>query len=88
MIVRNDETIAIHPWESVKGILMNKAIEEFALKAGISSKQAFELMDNLEMGGTITEKIAETLEEGGVGIKTFWLNLQEIYDRKASTIFY
>lgn len=87
MIIRDEETIAIHPWETIKELLILQGTRNFGEKAGLNLSQALDFMENLESGGVITEKIAETLEAGGVGNKSFWLNLQKIYDKKCEKIY-
>lgn len=87
MIIRDEQTIAIHPWETIEELLILQGTRNFGEKAGLNLSEAIDFMENLESGGTITEKIAETLEAGGVGNKDFWLNLQKIYDEKCSKIY-
>lgn len=86
MITRNKNIIDTYPWETIKELLILKATEDFGKKAGLDLAEAISFMGILEQGGTITEAIAETLEKGGLGSKTFWLNLQRIYDEKMSKI--
>lgn len=86
MITRNKNIIAIHPWETIKELLILKATEDFGKRASLDLAEAISFMGILEQGGTVTEEIAETLEKGGLGSKTFWLNLQRIYDEKMSKI--
>lgn len=86
MITKNKKIIAIHPWESIKELLIVQAIKAFGEKTGMSSSKAIRFMENLERGGVITEDIAETLENGGIGCKSFWLNLQKRYNEKCDVI--
>lgn len=87
MIIRDEETIAIHPWETIKDLLILQGTRNFGEKAGLNDSQALDLMESLEEGAVITEKIAKTLETGGLGCKSFWLNLQKIYDEKCAKIY-
>lgn len=86
MIVRDKKTIATHPYETIKELLILKGTRNFGEKVGLNLSQAIDFMSELENGSPVTETIAETLEAGGLGSKNFWLNLQKIYDEKITKI--
>lgn len=86
MIVRDEKTIATHPYETIKELLILQGTRNFGEKAGLNLSEAIDFMERLEEGGIINEKVAETLETGGLGNKNFWLNLQRIYDEKCAKI--
>lgn len=86
MIIRDKKTIATHPYETIKELLILQGTRNFGEKVGLNLSEAIDFMGRLEEGGAITENIAETLETGGLGNKNFWLNLQKIYDEKCAKI--
>ena len=77
----NLDEFIIHPCETIKEVLeeRNMSVEELAENSGTSLEYMQRIIDGKE---SITEDFAEKLEKIFKIKKSFWLNLQDIYDKE------